>query len=260
MILDYLRKIAPRNPWHYLWIAIISSEIITFLLGKMFSFIFWGETSEKVLIIGVVDAFIVPLMVTPVVIYFIVSEQRRVENELNELSYSDELTKLKNRRGFFILAEQQLKLSNRNQKGIFMLYTDIDNFKQINDTFGHEEGDKVLKEVAGILQKNYRTSDIISRIGGDEFVVIPIETSKSGVNVVIERFQNALALHNEKVKRDYDISVSTGLAYYNPISPCSLDELLSRADKIMYKEKERKKTIQETLLSCQTETILKSDN
>lgn len=220
----------------------------------------WGETSGKVLVIGAIDAFVVPLIVTPIVIYFIVSEQKRVENELHELSYTDELTKLKNRRGFFILAEQQLKLSNRNQQGIYMLYTDIDNFKEINDTFGHKEGDKVLKEIARILRENYRTSDIISRIGGDEFVVIPIQTSRSGVNVVIERFQNALALHNEKIKRNYDISVSTGVAYYDPISPCSLDELLSKADKTMYRDKERKKKIKGTLLSGQTETILERNN
>jgi len=240
-MLYYLKKIAPKNPWHYLWISIVFSEIFTALLSTIFSSIFWGRVSRDVLIIGAINALIVPSVVAPIIIYFIVAERKRVEKELRDLSLTDELTGLRNRRGFFILAEQELRLANRSKKGIFMLYADIDNFKWINDTFGHVEGDKVLMEVAHILKNNYRASDIIGRIGGDEFVIIPVGTSKDSVNIITERFHKILALHNKKEKRNYNISISVGIAYYDPESPCSLDDLLNKADRAMYEDKMRKK-------------------
>jgi diguanylate cyclase (GGDEF)-like protein/PAS domain S-box-containing protein len=164
-----------------------------------------------------------------------------MEEDLRALSLTDELTGLYNRRGFFTLTDQLLKLARRQKKGIFMLYADIDNLKKINDTFGHKEGDIALIETADILKKNYRESDIIARIGGDEFVVVPIGTAGDDIDIITSRFEKSLEICNSKRNREYTLSLSYGLASYDPGNPCSIDELLTQADKTMYEHKKQKK-------------------
>lgn len=166
-----------------------------------------------------------------------VNEQKLMEARLHALSITDDLTGLFNRRGFFHLAEQQLKLANRHKMGIFMLYADLDGLKTINDTFGHREGDRALIEMAKLLKRNYRDSDIIARIGGDEFVVIPVGTTGDNVEIINARFHTVLGHHNETMNRGYTLSVSIGIAYYDPEDPCTLDEFLLQADRLMYEQK-----------------------
>ncbi|OGW27432.1 MAG: hypothetical protein A2X59_07230 [Nitrospirae bacterium GWC2_42_7] len=160
---------------------------------------------------------------------------------LLKMTVTDELTGLYNRRGFFTVTEQYLKLSNRQKNLQYMLYLDLDNLKGINDTLGHEGGDHALIETAAVLRDTFRDSDIMARIGGDEFVVVPIGTTEEGTNIATSRlYQNFLA-HNEKRKQTYPLSVSVGFACCDPESPCSIDELLSQADKSMYEQKRQKK-------------------
>jgi two-component system cell cycle response regulator len=163
------------------------------------------------------------------------------QEEIRALSFTDDLTGLYNRRGFFTLVEQQLKLFKRQKKGIYMLYADVDNLKEINDILGHKEGDMALIDVADILRKNYREADIIARIGGDEFVVIPVETTGDNIDIISSRLQKSLKLHNAEKNHKYKLSISVGIAYYNPENPCSVDDLLVRADKAMYEQKMLKK-------------------
>lgn len=167
---------------------------------------------------------------------------KRLEHELRSLSNTDELTGLYNRRGFLTLIEQQLKIADRNKKGIFILYADLDNLKVINDTFGHKEGDRALIEAANILKKNYRKSDIIARIGGDEFVVVPVGTSKDSVEIITQRFYEALEDYNAQSNVNYRLSLSAGVAFYDPASPSTVDEMLSQADKLLYEEKRKNKS------------------
>ena len=169
-----------------------------------------------------------------------ITELKQLEDRLLSLSLTDELTGLYNRRGFFTLADQQLRLANRLKTGIFLLYADLDGLKHINDTYGHKEGDNALVETAAMLKKNYRESDITARIGGDEFVVVPVGTSKDHVEVITERFIRILSAHNAQEDRKYELSISIGLGYYDPAEPVSLDELLMQADRMMYEEKRRK--------------------
>ena len=169
-----------------------------------------------------------------------ITKQKKMEEELRNLSLTDELTRLYNRRGFFTLAEQLMKVSKREKKEVFMLYSDVDNLKYINDTFGHKEGDKALIEIAGILKKNYRESDIVARIGGDEFAVISMGTTEDEIKGFSTRLQNSLEIHNTEKNRNYKLLVSTGIAYYDPDQPCSIDELLIQADKAMYENKRLK--------------------
>lgn len=172
-----------------------------------------------------------------------ISELKSIEEKLYALSLTDELTGIYNRRGFFTLGEQQLKLSRRMKTGIYLLYADVDKLKDVNDTFGHKEGDSVLIESANILKRTFRESDIIARISGDEFVVIPIGANETHIDLIISRLQKSIDLYNEERKRHYNLSMSLGVAYYNPERPCSLDELLEQADKLMYERKQERKGI-----------------
>jgi len=169
-----------------------------------------------------------------------ISELKSMEEKLRALSLTDELTGVYNRRGFFTLIEHLLKMSKRQKKGIFMLYVDLNDLKVINDTLGHQEGDLALTDTATILKENYRESDVIARIGGDEFVVIPVGTTDDSIEIIITRLQKAVEVHNSKRIRSYKLSLSAGIAYYDPEYPCSIDELLIQGDKSMYEQKRHK--------------------
>ncbi len=120
----------------------------------------------------------------------------KMQQEIRNLTLRDELTGIYNRRGFFALVEYQFNMAKRSKTGLFMLYADLDNLKIINDTLGHQEGDRALIETADILRNNFRQSDIIARIGGDEFVVFPVGTSADCVDKILERLQKALEAYN----------------------------------------------------------------
>ncbi len=166
-----------------------------------------------------------------------ITQQKRLEEELRALSLTDELTGLYNRRGFFTLAEQQLKIANRLGKGVLILYADLTGLKLINDTFGHAEGDRALIGVAGLLKEVFRESDIIARIGGDEFVVFPIEVANTNASTLNARFQKKLKSFNMKKDRKYEMKISIGIVQYEKECPCSIEELLIQADTEMYKHK-----------------------
>lgn len=164
----------------------------------------------------------------------------RLHEKLREMSITDELTGLYNRRGFFTLAEHQLKMANRLKRGVYLLFADFDKLKILNDTFGHGEGDLALIKTAEILKITFRDSDIIARIGGDEFVVVPIGTAEDNVDKIIARFQSNIETHNSQRIGKGELSLSVGVAYYDPYKACSVHELLSLADRSMYERKKLK--------------------
>ena len=168
-----------------------------------------------------------------------ITERKRMEEELRRAAVTDQLTGLFNRRGFIALAQQQLKLAERSRKGLILCFADLDDLKRINDGAGHEEGDKVLVEAAEILTEAFRGSDIVARIGGDEFAVLAIAGEAEHMDILHERLRLQIERHN--AAREYHLSMSSGMAYYNPDEPCSIDELMALADTRMYDEKRRKK-------------------
>ena len=170
-----------------------------------------------------------------------VTERTRMEEALRVLSLRDELTGLYNRRGFLTLAEQQLKVADRVKKGMLLIFADLDGMKQINDTLGHPEGDRALIDVGYVLKKTFRESDIIARFGGDEFVVLSLETPESSADVLTDRLTEHMTYHNKYENRPYKLSVSTGIARYDPENPLSLHDLLIKADRMMYENKKDKK-------------------
>jgi two-component system cell cycle response regulator len=176
-------------------------------------------------------------------------EHAKMHEKMHTLLLTDELTGVYNRRGFFALSEHQLKMARRQMTGIYMLYADLDDLKGINDNWGHPEGDLALIDIANILRTNFRESDVIARIGGDEFVVIPVGTAGDNVDIIIDRLQKAIDLHNSVSNRSYRLSMSAGAVFYDPASPCSIEELLAQGDKSMYERKKNRQFAQLRLLS-----------
>jgi len=170
-----------------------------------------------------------------------VTDRKKMEEELHSLSLRDELTGLYNRRGFVTLAAQELRMASRLRKGIYILYADMDGLKTINDTLGHRQGDAAIRETALILKDSFRNSDIIGRIGGDEFVIIPIGTAGDNIEVITGRLQTNLDRQNSEENRRYSLSLSIGVAYYDPEQPCAIEELLMKADSLMYEQKKNKR-------------------
>ena len=170
-----------------------------------------------------------------------ISERKQMEDKLYTLSITDELTGLYNRRGFFTLAEHRLMLAKREKAGLLILYADLDHLKDINDTLGHEEGDRLIKDTADIIKSTYRNTDIISRIGGDEFVAFPVGTDEDHVAIIASRLEKNIKDFNSKRDSGYKISLSIGIAAYDPNSVQSVDGLLAQADELMYEHKKSKK-------------------
>lgn len=169
-----------------------------------------------------------------------ITERKRMEEKLKAEVMTDDLTGLLNRRGFFALANHQCKVANRKKKPMALVYVDLDKFKKINDELGHEVGDQALKDVAKIFKKSFRGSDIIARIGGDEFTVLITEISDpSTVNIIINHLQENINQHNKKGFRNYKLSLTTGIAIYDPVYACSISDLLNQADKLMYTKKKK---------------------
>jgi diguanylate cyclase (GGDEF)-like protein len=162
-----------------------------------------------------------------------------VGSELRHLLITDDLTGLYNRRGFFAVATQQLKLASRNDQNMLLFFCDIDNLKQINDGFGHREGDLALARTGKALQETFRDSDILARLGGDEFAVVAPAASSQHETLVLRRLKKALRKSNPGAS-GYELSLSVGAARFDPQHAVSLGELMEQADKDMYEQKRRR--------------------
>lgn len=173
-----------------------------------------------------------------IIVSFIdISARKKLEERLHQLSITDELTKILNRRGFITLAEQQLKVADRRKKSFYLLYADVNNMKLINDTHGHSNGDEALTQVAMAL-KMFRESDIVGRLGGDEFAALfSSESGELTKELITKRFNENLRIVSKQRDRNFKLTISVGIIRYDPQNPCSLNDLLSRADRLMYKHK-----------------------
>ena len=173
-----------------------------------------------------------------------VSERERTARELEALSLADALTGLRNRRGFTMLAEQQLKAARRLGQPLLLLFADVDGLKPVNDILGHAAGDALLCEAATVLAGCFRDMDIVARMGGDEFAVLQIDAGSDEAPAVVERLAAAIAAANAAPGRTCKLSVSLGAAAFDPAVSCTLDELLQLADKRMYAAKQGRKAAQ----------------
>jgi diguanylate cyclase (GGDEF)-like protein/PAS domain S-box-containing protein len=172
-----------------------------------------------------------------------ITDRKQMEEEIRALSLHDELTGLYNRRGFMTLAEHALKTATRMQKRTALIYLDVDNLKKINDTGGHKMGDRALVEIGFILRKSFREADIIGRLGGDEFSVLAMESTKMNVDALTQRLQDKLDLFNSRSSAEagFTLGASMGVSTKEPDQPGEIAEMLSRADLLMYEQKRSRK-------------------
>jgi diguanylate cyclase (GGDEF)-like protein len=159
--------------------------------------------------------------------------------ELRDLSLKDELTGLYNRRGLFVLGEQQFRLTQRTQGTMLLFFADVDGLKKINDTYGHNEGDKAIVNTAEVLKATFRQADILARFGGDEFNIIAIDVPgvKQDPEFFMARLRDNLKKFNDNNPGPYALSISLGSTVYDSKQAASFESLMADADKQLYKQK-----------------------
>jgi diguanylate cyclase (GGDEF)-like protein/PAS domain S-box-containing protein len=176
-------------------------------------------------------------------IYYIVQMQdlttRKSEEErLRTLSLEDELTGLYNRRAFLAMAGEQFKLARRQDRALVLLFADIDRMKWINDTFGHLEGDRAIRRVASVLKNTFRESDLVARMGGDEFAILAADVPENDLSILIQRLTEQIErVNSDDAKHAYPLSISLGSALFDAAGTTSIEEMIALADARMYMEK-----------------------
>lgn len=177
------------------------------------------------------------------------TKQYMVQMELSNLALKDGLTGLYNRRGFLALADRQLKLAQRSNRSLLLFFIDLDGLKEINDFFGHAEGDAALRCTAEALEATFRDSDVVARLGGDEFAALAIEASGQSEATIRDRLTEYL---NSVSRKDvhYKFSVSLGTARFDPWNPVTIRELIAEADRAMYERKRRRSSLRLSHQAC----------
>ena len=172
---------------------------------------------------------------------YAIARHRRI-GQLHTLSLQDELTGLYNRRAFMTLGEQQLKIARREDSGVTLAFADLDGLKSINDQCGHTFGDFALKDSAKILKNTFRESDIIARIGGDEFAILWLARTAPSLTVLRTRLEAGIESHRLLETRPYQLSISMGVSHYESGFTESLAEMLSESDRRMYADKRTRRS------------------
>lgn len=234
---DFERKYSPLK----LLLILILSILICDLVIKYLFMLLPALNSPNIVFI---DSVVLVIVLSPVLYLFFyrpLNKQfdrlKKAEVIQRELALIDELTGLYNRRGFLSYANHLLALSNRTQKGLLLIYADLDGLKRINDDFGHEVGDKAIMCIAKVLENTFRTSDVVARVGGDEFAVLALEAKAENLDILRRRLNENLKLAVCNADSRCKLALSLGIIYYNPEKPQAIEDLLKKADTLMYKEK-----------------------
>jgi two-component system, cell cycle response regulator len=176
-------------------------------------------------------------------------ERHRVQLGALTLALIDDLTGFNNRRGFLALAEHHANLAYRTGKTFLVAFVDLDGLKRINDSFGHQEGNRALVDASIVLRDSFRQSDILARLGGDEFAILVADAAENDIEAVRRRIDRKLCSFNADPGRCYDLSFSIGIVPNDATQLSDLEQLLSQADALMYQEKRRKEHSRESLTS-----------
>ncbi len=172
------------------------------------------------------------------ILYALIRHEK--DENLRQLALIDELTQLYNRRGFLSVFQQYLKIAQRDDKNLLLMMVDVDGLKVINDTYGHLEGDRAIVDTARVLQETFRSSDLIGRIGGDEFVILAVQASDKDMKGIRERLQAKIDQYNQS-NPDFTLSLSVGITAFYPNDDVLFDELLAQADDDLYDQKRQKR-------------------
>lgn len=169
-----------------------------------------------------------------------ITKQKKLENDLRHMAFFDDLTDLPNRKLLDRHIQKALARSKRHNHTFTLMFIDLDDFKLVNDTLGHHAGDELLQEVAGRINENIRDEDLLARIGGDEFIVVFEETSKTEIEEIAQRIIKAVSLPYELAGSEANISLSIGVSMY-PDDGEDKETLIENADKAMYYAKKNGK-------------------
>ena len=164
----------------------------------------------------------------------------RYNTKLSAISQTDELTGLYNRRGFISLGQESMDLALRMEKQGLVVFADMDGLKIINDTYGHEAGDKAIIAMAEALKNTFRSIDIVSRLGGDEFAIVAVDISAEFIKTLRCRLDTILENYNASSGEPYLLSISLGVVAFTGSENNQLKDLLSLADSVLYEEKKIK--------------------
>lgn len=167
--------------------------------------------------------------------------RKQAQDLLRSLATVDALTGLQDRRGFLALAPQCLRLTERSHKGALLLCADVDGLKAINDAKGRLAGDQALRDVAALLKRTFRASDVLARLGADEFAVLSLDAPMSSKDKLLARLHQHLQAHNASLSAVRPLSLSVGVARYDGGHPCSVDELVAHAEAALDEAKRAKK-------------------
>lgn len=165
-----------------------------------------------------------------------IEERKRAEEEIRQLSLTDELTGLYNRRGFYLMARQERKLAQRVGRDCTLVFVDLDGLKWTNDSFGHDIGDCLIRDAARILRQTFREADVVARFGGDEFAVFAVGCESEGP-AMDARLQDSVAAFNSEASRPYPLSMSVGVLDLSAHNEESLESLVAEVDRRMYEAK-----------------------
>lgn len=161
--------------------------------------------------------------------------------ELERLAYVDELTGLLNRRGFRVEAGHLLSLASRDRRPVSLLFADVVGLKQVNDTAGHQAGDRVLRRVAATLRAGFRDGDVIGRLGGDEFAVVALTSSEDSADALRHRFSALVTADNQATDDGPDVEVTVGVVSCPGSEEHAIDALLDAGDRAMYRTRARER-------------------
>jgi diguanylate cyclase (GGDEF)-like protein len=174
-------------------------------------------------------------------LYEKVTELEKANEHLRNISLTDGMTGLNNRRGFMILATGLMKFARRMGYSMCLIYLDLDSLKYINDHFGHEGGDAAINNFARILTETFRESDILGRLGGDEFVALIVDATDKDLYSMEAQLHANVDSYNLKASVRQSLSFSMGAIWEDANSEISMEEMLSKADKAMYVHKQSRK-------------------
>jgi len=176
-----------------------------------------------------------------------ITDEKASEEQLIHMAMHDPLTGVHNRYALTQLLETETSRARRYEHPIGVLMIDVNRFKEVNDRFGHATGDRVLRIVAEVLMSSVRDTDVVVRYGGDEFLVVLIETNGE-TKIVRDRILKAMSdRHPLDLLIDFSITLSIGLAHWSPGSAKSMESVLTQADAAMYEEKRRQSLSSHTI-------------
>lgn len=225
--------------------TILFITVISVIISELFFFIVSYSLAVTIVLKGILISFIIPLIVTPILSWYLVSliiKIHHLEVKMRNLATYDSLTNVLSRKAFMTNAEVLYQLNKREQSTLAFLYIDIDDFKKINDKYGHQAGDVVLKSFGEILDKNRRESDIVGRLGGEEFAYVLPETNIQGAMKFSNNLRNIINnqfIEFDNIKIKYTISIGVSICDCNNM--VFLDELIRQADEALFIAKHQNK-------------------